>query len=83
MILRGGKSLPLYERVVEAQAPMAVVLPAAPGRPLAVALRPGDLAWGEFLGVVPPPSTLRPHVADAYELTNILFSSGTTGGRGG
>ncbi|GAB4821930.1 hypothetical protein N2152v2_008976 [Parachlorella kessleri] len=79
VIARGGKSLPLYARVVEAQAPMAIVLPASPDNPLQVSLRPDDIPWREFLARVEPPTSLRPHVADAYELTNILFSSGTTG----
>lgn len=56
------------------------MLPATAGRPLRVALRPGDVAWSDFLARVPPPVRLRAHVADAYEVTNILFSSGTTGG---
>ena len=47
VIVRGGKSLPLYERVLEAQAPRAIVLPA--GDTLAVPLREGDLVWSEFL----------------------------------
>ncbi len=44
-----------------------------------MSLREGDLAWGDFLARVEPLGTLRPHAADANEVTNILFSSGTTG----
>ena len=36
VILRGGKAHPLYERVVTAQAPTAIVLPAASGQALQV-----------------------------------------------
>lgn len=36
VILRGGKALPLYARVVEAGVPRAVVLPAVPGGQLQV-----------------------------------------------
>ena len=36
VILRGGKAHPLYERVVKAQGPLAVVLPAASGQSLQV-----------------------------------------------
>lgn len=36
VILRGGKAHPLYERVVKAQGPTAIVLPSAPGDHLQV-----------------------------------------------
>lgn len=36
VILRGGKAHPLYERVVKAQGPTAIVLPAASGQSLKV-----------------------------------------------
>ena len=38
VILRGGKAHPLHERVVKAQGPPAIVLPAAPGKHLQVIL---------------------------------------------
>jgi acetyl-CoA synthetase len=71
---RGGKRLPLYAKVVEANAPRAVVLPSGGDAP--VSLRPQDVRWDAFLSdddaftAVPR----RPHDA-----TNVLFSSGTTG----
>ena len=76
VILRGGKAIPLYERVVEANAPKAIVLPAE--GPLKVALRDEDLAWETFLqgGKNEPYSAV---ISEAEGLTNILFSSGTTG----
>ena len=38
MIARGSKTLPLYQRVAEAHAARAIVLPASEGRPLQVLL---------------------------------------------
>ncbi|KAL4458600.1 hypothetical protein ABPG75_013465 [Micractinium tetrahymenae] len=79
VILRGGKALPLYARVVEAGVPCAIVLPVRPGDALQVELRPGDMSWAAFLEAVPAPAEARAHVASAEEVTNIIFSSGTTG----
>ena len=75
-ILRGGRSLPLFERVVEAAAPRAIVL-AASGE-LSVELREGDLSWTELLaaGEGKDPAA---RIVDAEATTNILYSSGTTG----
>ena len=36
VILRGGKAHPLYQRVIKAQGPLAIVLPALPGKDLQV-----------------------------------------------
>ena len=46
-----------------------------------VELRAGDVPWAEFLAGAEAPASLQvPHVADAsQEVTNIIFSSGTTG----
>ena len=74
-IPRGGKRLPLYERVAAADAPRAIVLP-CDGGALAIQLREGDLTWEAFLGdreAFDPVSCL------PDDATNILFSSGTTG----
>jgi acetyl-CoA synthetase len=73
-IVRGGKQLPLYSKVVDAQAPRAIVLSADPSQPLL--LRPGDLHWEEFLS---PKADFDPVPALPEAHTNILFSSGTTG----
>ncbi|XP_043716637.1 probable acyl-activating enzyme 17, peroxisomal [Telopea speciosissima] len=79
-ITRGGKSLPLYSKVVDAQSPPAIVVPTR-GSSFIRKLRDSDLSWhafidrvkhskkGEFTAVEQP--------IDAF--TNILFSSGTTG----
>ena len=76
IIVRGGRDIALYQRVVEASAPRAIVLPARES--LSVSLRDGDIAWENFL-----PDTAREAfpvpVFEAHALTNILFSSGTTG----
>ncbi len=77
VIPRGGKTLPLYARVVEADAPQAVVMPA--GDTLAVELRDGDISWADFLAGAVDDGPFEAHVADAADPSNILFSSGTTG----
>ena len=75
VILR-GKVLPLYERVCAANAPRAIVLSAT--EQLAVTLREGDCAWADFLAQ-DPGGLLEPVIGDSERITNILFSSGTTG----
>jgi len=75
VILRGGKSLPLYARIVEAHAPPAIVLPALAA--VSVTLREGDQTWDAFMERA---ADARRYLhADAEATTNILFSSGTTG----
>ena len=51
VIRRGGKTLPLYEKVVAANAPRAIVRPA--GDESTVELREGDLSWRAFLDAEP------------------------------
>lgn len=72
--LRGGKHLPLYPKVVEAQAPTAIVVVSDLSYPMK--LRWGDLTWDQFLSPIES-FTAVPTFPDAH--TNILFSSGTTG----
>ena len=82
-IRRGGRKIPLYDRVVDAESPRAVVLKVDDSD--AGSLRNGDIYWHDFLTLVPEKiphdndSILQPHIADAYDVTGILFSSGTTG----
>jgi acetyl-CoA synthetase len=71
---RAGRDLELYAKVRDAGAPTAIVLPA--GTTDQAALRDGDLWWhdllegdGEFATVAQDPTAV----------TNVLFSSGTTG----
>jgi acetyl-CoA synthetase len=74
LIVRNQKSLPLYERIVAAGAPPAVVLPER-GTDLKVDLRRGDISWNEFLGK----EEIDAVACAAQTHCNILFSSGTTG----
>ena len=37
------------------------------------------MAWHDFMASAPADAAFEPHIADAYDVTNILFSSGTTG----
>ena len=73
-ILRAGKKLPLYAKVIDATAQRAIVLPS--NSSLAVQLRQQDLSWDDFLSPVEQFEAIA-REPDAY--TNILFSSGTTG----
>ncbi|HUR68336.1 MAG TPA: AMP-binding protein [Candidatus Thermoplasmatota archaeon] len=68
---RAGKTIDLYAKVREAASPPAIVVGGA-----GVALREGDLGWDAFLGADRPFESVP---ADPYVVTNILFSSGTTG----
>ena len=74
IVQRGGRQLPLYAKVVQANAPRAIVL-STPGA-AALDLRPGDVAWEEFLGA---DDRFDPVPCRPGDHTNILFSSGTTG----
>jgi acetyl-CoA synthetase len=73
-IVRGGKDLPLYTKVREAQAPKAIVVAGDPSHPMK--LRLGDLTWQTFLSSTES-FTAIPGFPNTH--TNILFSSGTTG----
>jgi acetyl-CoA synthetase len=74
VLRRGGKDLPLYQKLVEAQAPRTVVVPA--NGVLRSTLRAGDLSWQAFLSAN---DHFTPLPRDADAPINILFSSGTTG----
>ena len=74
VLLRGGKELPLYQKVVDAGAPMAIVL-AAEER-LRVTLRKKDHFWTDFLS---SNTHFESRSCKPGDHTNILFSSGTTG----
>ena len=73
-IRRAGKQLPLYAKVVDANAPKAIVL-SRENEPL-IELRNGDLTWEGFLGDSDQFDAVG---CDPHDHTNILFSSGTTG----
>ena len=70
---RDGKDLPIYEKVVAADGPTAVVLPSE-GEDRASVRREGDVAWSDFLGG----DAYEPVLCGPSDETNILFSSGTT-----
>ena len=80
VIPRAGKQLPLYEKVVQACTTPVVVL--SSGSRLEVALRDNDLAWEQFLSLAAHIPQLDVGI-DAHRepaaVTNVLFSSGTTG----
>jgi acetyl-CoA synthetase len=71
-LVRGGKTIRLYDTVVRANAPRAIVIRTDGG----VRLREGDLSWSEL---VSESTEFQPAPADPYTVTNVLFSSGTTG----
>ncbi|XP_031401457.1 probable acyl-activating enzyme 18, peroxisomal isoform X2 [Punica granatum] len=80
-ILRGGRKFPLYSRVVEAAPLKAIVLPVI-GDEMGIQLREQDLSWRDFLSSVndnPRPHHFAPVYWNIDSVTNILFSSGTTG----
>jgi len=87
-ILRAGKQLPLYAKVVSADAPKAIVLSVDPpsltlpvygegrGGGDSIKLRDGDLTWEQFLS---DNDDFNSVPCNPHDYTNILFSSGTTG----
>ena len=75
-INRAGKRLPLYEKVIAANAPKAVVFSAMGSETVAEVQREADMAWCDFLSETETFNAVPCH-PDAP--TNILFSSGTTG----
>jgi acetyl-CoA synthetase len=72
--LRGGKRVPMYEKVKEAGAPRAVVIKDRGGSE--PALRHGDLSWDDLIG---GGEAIGSSVGEPRRAINILFSSGTTG----
>ncbi len=72
LVRRGGKELAMYAKVVEAGAPRAIVVDTG----AAMQLGADDVFWEDFLG---PRDHVEPVVGDPDDITNILFSSGTTG----
>ncbi|KAM7475410.1 hypothetical protein LguiB_022653 [Lonicera macranthoides] len=79
-ILRGDKRLPLYSRVVDAQSPMAIVIPTRSSSS-SMKLRDGDISWLDFLERVKDSKDIEFVAVErpVEAFTNILFSSGTTG----
>jgi acetyl-CoA synthetase len=73
VLLRAGKVLPLYQKVVEADAPKAVVIKAATEN---INLRPEDIYWSGFLS---NNKNFKSVIQNPDDIITILFSSGTTG----
>lgn len=71
-VIRAGKVLPMYEKVVEAGAEACVVVDTGAG----IELRDADTTYTAFLGAEDTFATVQ---AEPSDPTNILFSSGTTG----
>ncbi|MFQ5651267.1 MAG: AMP-binding protein [bacterium] len=75
--VRAGRTIELYEKVKAAAAPTAIVIPAAGAHSgVSEDLRENDLSWAELLSADDGFVSL---AADPYCVSNILFSSGTTG----
>jgi acetyl-CoA synthetase len=77
--VRGGKSIPLYQKIVNAGAERAVVVPAAGAYESSgtdVPLRANDVRWADFLV---NNETYESVKRDPDDMVNVLFSSGTTG----
>ena len=72
--LRDGKEHAIYEKVIAAKGPRAIVVPAEGAREVDLR-RSEDLAWREFLGDW---DSYEAVACEPYDFTNILFSSGTT-----
>ncbi|WOL04217.1 putative acyl-activating enzyme 18, peroxisomal [Canna indica] len=80
-ILRGERKFPLYSRVTEGTSCIAIVVPAL-DNDAGIQLRNHDLSWKDFLSLassLPRPCNYHPVYQSADCVTNILFSSGTTG----
>ena len=75
-INRAGKRLPLYEKVIAANAPRAILFSRKGSEDVTQIQREGDVTWGDFLSDTDTFTAIPCH-PDAN--TNILFSSGTTG----
>ncbi len=71
-IRRAGKTLPMYEKVVDAGAGRCVVVDTGAG----TVLRDADVAYEDFLS---DRTTFAPVPGEPSDATNVLFSSGTTG----
>lgn len=73
VLLRAGKELPLFSKIIEAKGPKAIVLAVAEK---IIPLRNEDLYWDGFLSSNAEFETIIQH---PDEVITILFSSGTTG----
>lgn len=76
-LVRGGKVLPLYEKVIQADGPRTILLDDPDGAGTsATPLRTGDVSWRDVLST---DTRFDVQIGPAQQVINILFSSGTTG----
>ncbi len=73
-LLRGGKKLPLYDKVLQAGAGKIIIVPAIENTD--VRIRRQDVFWDEFLS---DNTQFTSETMAPLDTTTILFSSGTTG----
>ncbi|MCF8232313.1 MAG: AMP-binding protein [Bacteroidales bacterium] len=73
-ITRGGKEIPLYSKLLQAEMPQTVILPE--GIDVTGEIRHNDLTWKDFLV---GKESFDPISCQPADYCNILFSSGTTG----
>jgi len=74
--VRGGKVIPIYPKVIEANSPRAIVIPLESTSAKRPQLREGDILWNDFLSKKTEAESV---FVDPSFLSNVLFSSGTTG----
>lgn len=79
-ISRGGKRLPLFEKVQQMEGARAPAVVLRTDSPLP-ALARGDQTWSDFIARCSPAqaSQQKPHLAGPDDVITVLFSSGTTG----
>lgn len=73
VLKRAGKSLPLYQKVLEADAPKTIVIANESNN---ISLRPGDQIFSDFIS---GNEQFESCIQDPEDSITILFSSGTTG----
>lgn len=73
--IRAGRAIDMYDKVRQAGAPRAIVISNASSGSTG-ALRDSDTGWEDFLS---PNDAFESVAGDPYRVTNVLFSSGTTG----
>jgi acetyl-CoA synthetase len=75
-IIRGGKRLPMFDKVVSSGAEKVIVLPCESKKDVVITRRDHTLAWKDFLS---KKTVFKSVGGDPNAVTNVLFSSGTTG----
>ena len=72
--VRAGKTMSMYDKVIEAGVPRAIVIPAEKGG--RTALRDKDILWDDMLSAN---DVYTSAAGDPYRIINVLFSSGYDG----